>query len=445
MKLRVVIAGGGLGGLCLAQGLIREGVRADVFERDAIADTAQGYRIYVNQAGSRALHACLPPSLWEAFVATAGRPYAGLRFLTEQMRELLSIEQHRIEGKPRGAPFDPVTSEHPVSRTALRRVLLGGLHDAIHFGKGLVRYELHSDSVTAFFADGTSVEGDVLVAADGVGSRVRQQYLPQAKVVDTGIIAVGGTLTFDSRASQWLPDAFVTGMTNILPPDGCGMFIAPYRRRPTHESPDDGASPSQGPRPFHDALGEHVFWAFITRPSKLSADVDPRTEQGPQLQRRVLSSIASWHPRLVRLVADTNPTTVTAIRIQSAEPIPRWRTSRVVLLGDAIHTMTPLQGLGGNTAFRDAALLRRRLVEADRGHRPLLDALASYEEAMTDYGFHAVRLSRKIGELAVSDDRFGRGVFKSVLRIVDGIPPLKQRMFGARQVRRDVARLGLLD
>jgi len=59
--------------------------------------------------------------------------------------------------------------------------------------KSFTKYQEHSDdTVTAHFADGSSVTGDVLVAADGANSAVRQQYLPHATVIDAGIIAIGG-------------------------------------------------------------------------------------------------------------------------------------------------------------------------------------------------------------------------------------------------------------
>lgn len=56
----VVIIGAGLGGLCLAQGLKRAGIRFDVYERDPAADSRlQGYRIRIDQNGQQALEACL--------------------------------------------------------------------------------------------------------------------------------------------------------------------------------------------------------------------------------------------------------------------------------------------------------------------------------------------------------------------------------------------------
>ncbi len=424
------LPGAGSAASAWLRGLRKEGVSVAVYEREATPETDQGYRIHINQAGSRALHACLPAALWNAFVATAGQPCKGLGFLTEQMRELVFVDQWRIEGKPADAPLDPVTSEHPVSRVALRQVLLGGLGDAVHFGKELLRHEATADSVTAFFADGTSATGDVLVAADGVGSRVRRQYLPHAQVVDTGIVAVGGKLALDALSRKWLPEAFVTRLNNVLPPRGCGMFVAQYVRKPERIPFEEG----HGALGLHvDGLEDHVFWAFVANRRKYASDADLRQVEGALLQRSVLTMIDGWHADLVRLVAESDPKTVAAFRVQSSEPLKRWTTTRVVLLGDAIHAMTPLQGLGGNTALRDAALLCRRLTEADRGHSELLRALEAYEKAMTEYGFEAVRLSRRIGELAVSDDGFGRAIFKTVLRVADRVPPLKQKMFAARQ------------
>ena len=65
MTLRVLIAGGGLGGLTLAHGLRSAGLDVAVFERgQPNMDLASSYRIHVDATGSRALHACLPPSVW---------------------------------------------------------------------------------------------------------------------------------------------------------------------------------------------------------------------------------------------------------------------------------------------------------------------------------------------------------------------------------------------
>ena len=88
-----------------------------------------------------------------------------------------------------------------------------------------------------------------------------------------------------------------------------------------------------------------------------------------------------------------------------------WPTTAITLLGDAIHTMTPGQGVGANTALRDAALLRHQLVAAARGKKPLLKAIGDHEAEMIPYGFARVADSLEnngtdeVLEAATSDRR----------------------------------------
>jgi 2-polyprenyl-6-methoxyphenol hydroxylase-like FAD-dependent oxidoreductase len=69
----VAVAGGGLGGLCLAQGLLKAGIDVTVYERDAaLAIRRQGYRLHVDARAGRALEQCLPPESFAVFQATCG-------------------------------------------------------------------------------------------------------------------------------------------------------------------------------------------------------------------------------------------------------------------------------------------------------------------------------------------------------------------------------------
>ena len=132
----VVIIGGGIGGLCLAHGLKQAGVNATVYERDhAITDRLQGYRVHISPKGSRALHDCLAPALFDTLTATCGRPPRAFRMLTERMQTLISVGGFN---EPDG---DAVEQHRSVSRITLRQVLLAGLDDVIRFGKTFERYE----------------------------------------------------------------------------------------------------------------------------------------------------------------------------------------------------------------------------------------------------------------------------------------------------------------
>ena len=140
-EFHVAIVGGGIGGLCLAQGLRKAGISVAVYERDRVRDERlQGYRIHIDPRGSRALHHCLPSALWDSFLATRGKGGGQFRFLTEQMEELLAFQA------PSGA--DPIECHHSASRIPLRQVLLSGLQDIVHFDKEFVRYAERPDGRT---------------------------------------------------------------------------------------------------------------------------------------------------------------------------------------------------------------------------------------------------------------------------------------------------------
>ena len=198
--LHVIVAGGGIGGLCLAQGLKKAGISVAVYERDRHPDArAQGYRLNIEPVGSRALHACLPPALWELLVATAGDPGPRMGVFDERLRELMQ-EDERSTGD------DPADGHHAMSRVILRRLLLMGLENVVRFDKRLVRYEQTGrHAVTAFFSDGSSSTGQLLVGADGVRSRVRQQLLPGARGADAPAVGISGKLPLTPENLAWLP------------------------------------------------------------------------------------------------------------------------------------------------------------------------------------------------------------------------------------------------
>src|ERR1700730_521075 len=173
----VAIIGGGIGGLCLAQGLKKAGISVAVYERDhSRTARLQGYRIHINPKGSRALYECLPQHLYDVFLATCGKSDKGFNFFTEQMKELLYVgaDDMGIKTEP-----DPIDSHKSVSRFSLRQVLLTGLEEIVHFNKQFTRYEETPDGkMRACFEDGTSITCDVLIGAEGGNSQVRKQFLP---------------------------------------------------------------------------------------------------------------------------------------------------------------------------------------------------------------------------------------------------------------------------
>jgi salicylate hydroxylase len=414
MPLRVLIAGAGLGGLTLAHGLRQAGLEVHVFERQPThpaTDLTTSYRIHIDPTGSRALHACLPAERWQAFTAHAAAPPRGIAFTTEHLHRLGFI----ADADPR---TDPIGHAHPISRAGLRQLLLRGLEDRVAFDKRLVRYEHGADGqLRACFADGSSASGDVLVGADGSSSAVRKQLLPAARVVDTGVAGIAGKLYLTEAARERLPAELLGQMTMVLPPKRMAMFMAAFRRRSAAHGPDELDLP------------EHLFWVVLGRAGELGLRhaAPPRTSA--QLREQALVHAERWHRLLRWVIAESDPTSLIGVPLHTSVRVPAWPTTTVTLLGDAIHTMTPLQGLGGNTALRDAAVLRYHLVEADRGRTGLVSAIHAYESAMLEYGFEAVQRSLEVSNAVTSTNGLGRLAFRGVLRAADRLPWLHRRLF----------------
>jgi hypothetical protein len=132
--LHVLITGGGLGGLCLAQGLKKSGISAAVYERESSAQFRnQGYRISIKNEGSQALRDCLPEHLFQLCVATTIKTATRLVFLDQQL--------HLQFAKPLPHPPIPAEEGFGVNRLTLREILLAGLEGMVHFGKTCERFD----------------------------------------------------------------------------------------------------------------------------------------------------------------------------------------------------------------------------------------------------------------------------------------------------------------
>jgi 2-polyprenyl-6-methoxyphenol hydroxylase-like FAD-dependent oxidoreductase len=429
-NLQVLVIGGGIGGLCLAQGLIKAGVNVTVFERDRAASSRlQGFRIHIDPDGSSALHDCLPTQLWEVFAATCGDFSRGFTMLTEQLQELMKFRQYP-------APIEQVASHRSVSRITLRQILLAGLGDAVLFNRRFERYEHRPDGrIVAFFEDGSIAEGDVLVAADGVNSRVRQQYLPGNDPIDTGVINFGGKIPLTDGVMAVLPVSLLDGPAMVLPSSPANLFLAAWRRSPEATlrlRRLDEFFPSRQDVPDED--GDYVVMALGAKCEYFDLNADPETMTPVEIRAVLRRKMMDWHPDLRKLVEMTGDD-LGLVRIRTSQPVAPWMPSNVTLLGDAIHSMTPYRGIGANVALRDAALLCSKLVESQASGIPPAAKIGEYEQEMRRYGFEAVAASRKALDQAVAPKRLGFRLAMSAMRVASSIPALRRRIAEQRVTR----------
>jgi 2-polyprenyl-6-methoxyphenol hydroxylase-like FAD-dependent oxidoreductase len=429
---RVLVIGAGTGGLALAHGLVQAGIDVRVFERDALrTDGLHGYRVGIDPDGSRALHALLPPDLYDTFVATCARAPRWFNMINEQLQEVLALEIPVQD--------DPVESEKSVSRMTLRQILMTDLQDVIMFGKEFTGFAQHPDgTVTAHFADGSSATGDLLVGADGAGSRVRKLYLPQARQEATGIVAIAGKLPITEESAAPLPPRVFQGISIVQAPKGyfCILHVMEFKWDRSGKIKNgigdtDAELIKVWPGLQFDNTRDYINWGFSAAADKFPADVVER--RGDDLARLVGEMTSDWHPNLQRLFELTESSTCFPINIKTSVPLDPWPASNVTLIGDAVHTMTPGRGVGANTALRDAVLLCGRIIDVTDGRLDLVTAVGRYEAKMIKYGFDAVLKSREqmTDKDTIHKPVIGRavlGLMRTAMRLTNDVRPLRERM-----------------
>lgn len=382
--LRVLVIGAGLGGLCLAQGLRKAGVDVAVYERDeGLVVRKQGHRVHIDSRGEQALRECLPQSLYDLFLITRGQPSRGVAMFRAVDGQL---QEGGTQPFPESGNEELVVVGSAVDRLTLRQILLAGLDDAVHFNKAFVRYEQQEDGrVCACFTDGTRAIGDVLVAADGVGSRVRQQFLPHAQVLDAGMRWLGGKTLLTDEIIRLLPASMHEWFAMVFGPHPTMMFGGLWFRTP----------PNQAATQFWPGLRfqhpeDFVTWGLIGHQEEFPIpDEDLQAMDSPDLKHLAVELTYDWYPELSPLINLADPEESFFLTMRRAVPIEPWPSLTITLLGDAIHVM-PANGSGANSALRDASQLARSLIAVATQGTPLRQALHAYESEMLRAGFGVV-------------------------------------------------------
>jgi 2-polyprenyl-6-methoxyphenol hydroxylase-like FAD-dependent oxidoreductase len=387
--MRVLVIGAGLGGLCLAHGLRQADIDVHVMERRPNPHhQPASYGIHLNANGLAALHDCLPPANWHRLAAAAVPAPDVVRFHDEQLA-VLAVHDHEP------ADPDPITGRRAIRRDALHDALLLGLDDAIRWNSRFHSYTCNPDgSVRVTCTDGTEHVADLVVGADGVNSTVRGQRLPDLHRVDLGILNIAGRVPLTPQLRSLLPATLIDGaVNNIVPAQPGWMFVSTWNAQTGSEAT------------------EFAVWAWAADRGTYPAHVESLNPA--QLRDLVADQITDWSPALRHLIDATDPATVGLVPLRTMPALDPWQPSPVTLLGDAIHNMTPMAGIGANTALRDADTLRRALLKPG----PLVEQVGHYEQQMRAYANQALALSTRNARNAASSAHIPRLAFRTVLRV----------------------------
>lgn len=401
MTLKVLIAGAGLGGLCLAQMLKNAGIEVHVFERDASPwERPQGYRLHIDADGVAGVSAALPPELLALFEATSMRalPYTTMMDANLVLNKRIPIdtyshtEHHVAQG---------LATHVNVDRAVLRQILLTGLDDVCHYGLSVQSYASDADGVTAILADGQKIRGDVLVGADGIRSSIRLQRAPHAPIVDTGVRCVYGRLPI-GEARRLLPahvlaDVFTFASDERKVLLGLGGVLFPME--------PSAASSSLAPQAALSQRDDYVACIVAARPQYIGkSDAELRQASSDTLQQLAIALIKEWPDAARNVLVAGEPGSFFYVEMYTSVPCDLGSSPNVTMLGDAVHAMSPSLGRGANVALRDAVKLGAKLIEVDHGNIPLAEALRVYEEEMTTDGFEVVRSAARKGAFVLGQN-----------------------------------------
>src|SRR5262249_16974323 len=303
---KALVIGGGIGGLAAAIALRRAGIEVQVFERaPELREVGAGISLWAN-----ALSALDSLGVGSA-IRQRGTPdlSAGLRLWNGSLLTRVSS----ADSVPKSGALCMV-----MHRAELQTALIEALgREHLFLDTSCTGFRQDREGVTASFANGRSVRGDLLIGADGLNSTVRAQLYGSTKPTYAGYAAWRAVVRFD--------------LTRLAP----------------------GESWGSGARFGHLPMTQdRVYWYATSN--------EREGERKPGNEKAGLATIfRGWHEPIEALIDATDESAIFRNDIYDRRGLNKWGEGRVTLLGDAAHPMTPNLGQGACQAFEDAVVLAR--------------------------------------------------------------------------------------
>jgi 2-polyprenyl-6-methoxyphenol hydroxylase-like FAD-dependent oxidoreductase len=355
-KRKTLIIGGGIAGPVVALLLQRAGIEAEIYEaRDIPEDYASSWLVMAGNG----LDVLKTLGLYDPIIAD-GSPIPHMI--------LSSGKGKRFGEVPNGARSGVGAPSMVVKRGTLNRILR---EEAIRqgikvaFGKKLHGLEMIDEQeVIAMFTDGTTAEGSLLIGCDGIHSRTRQFINPGAPPPKyTGMISTGG---------------FARNLHLSPTPDTLHLVF--------------------GKRAFigyHISSASEISW-FVTFPQTLEPGRSELHEiESKEWQQRMLDLLREDQSFIREIIAATERITGYPIYDIATQPI--WHKGPVVIVGDAIHAVSPNAGQGASLAMEDAIVLAQCL----RDIPELKEAFITYERLRRERVERVVQYAHSLGSWRV--------------------------------------------
>lgn len=348
---RIGIVGAGTTGVYLAGLLAQQGFQVDLFEKASYPRT-DGCGILVVQAGMEALNQGSPEICRQ--IINSGDPVK--RFEFRNLRggvissEPVTYEENELPGML-------------VHRKAILEALLDMLPPGcLHLNAELESVTQMDDGAIAHFGDGSRWEGDLLIGADGIVSKVRKFVVPGVELYYLGDLVWRGVVPDD----KFCPE---------------GNFIVYTRGRGIYAN-------------FFQIGEGRTHWGFFTEKDQEGPEVGALQPRDATIPRQELAKL----PEDARAVIESTPLEQMICRYSyDIDPLPQLYQGRVMLIGDAAHAKSSTRARGMTSGWEDALLLSRYLAAN-------ADVAAALEQFQTErlpivheYQRTSRQISRRIG------------------------------------------------
>jgi len=354
---RILVAGGGIGGLTLAIALEKQGIDAVVLERgERLRAAGAGITIQVN-----AMLALREIGL-DTALGGAGQFLEDGAVVDATGRVLQHISLEPVNGA-RGVALH---------RERLLAVLAEAFAGPVELAARVVGFEQSSGGVRAKLADGTTRDGVALIGCDGLHSDVRSALRGDDPLVYAGYTTWRGVARGVKSDVGGTMEVWGSGRRFGVVPIG------------------------------HD----ETYWFAV-------ADAEPGGSDGHDPVGELRTMFGGWPAPIDAVLEATESSGVIRTDTRDRDPIHSWTEGRVALLGDAAHPMTPNLGQGAGQAIEDAVALARALAH---WRDDLPEALRRYERCRIERANWFVLQSRRFGRMAHWKSPAARFVRDALLR-----------------------------
>ncbi len=348
--LRVIVVGAGIGGLAAAVALRQRGFEVELFERSTkLEEVGAGLQIGPN--GVKVLRAL---GLEDELMRNAYEPISIMSLTWDEGRLRFRQPLRTISREKYGAPY---MTAH---RADLHGLLRRAVGDApLHLGCDCTGADTVNDTAIARFADGRTVEADIVVGADGIRSAIRAQHFGADRPRFTEMMA-------------W-------------------RCIVPMACVPTRVGPSGSVAIEQGE--YFGWLGPNghvICYPIGVKGDKLNIFGGHVTHQWveeswsvPSGRAELIAAKAGWNEALLGMFEHVEH--VFKWGIYDRDPLPKWSKGRVTLLGDAAHPTMPTLAQGAAMALEDGYVLARALARQGDDIETALQRYVAERKPRTDW------------------------------------------------------------